>query len=114
MDLDSAAFGVKFAAHLWSHLDALDRLGSGGPRLGSGGRRGAAFYKKWLPSLLTSMEATTKDPEGSGLLWSNTSRPMVGYGFQDAETKSGAVLYSSVLYWNASRLIGAMATKQGK
>jgi hypothetical protein len=48
-----------------------------------------------------------------GLLWSNTSRPSIGYGFQDGETKSGAVLYSSVLYWNASRLIAAMATTQG-
>ena len=48
------------------------------------------------------MEATTKNPSGSGLLWSNTSRPMVGYGFQDGEWKSGDVLYSNVLFWNAS------------
>ena len=59
------------------------------------------------------MAATTKSPSGSGLLWSNTSRPMVGYGFQDAEVKSGAVLYSSVLYWNATRLMAEMAHATG-
>lgn len=31
------------------------------------------------------------------------------YGFQDTMVKSGAVLYSSLLQWNASRLLGFMA-----
>lgn len=55
----------------------------------------------------------TSDPDGSGLLWSNTSRPMVGYGFQDTVVKSGAVLYSSVLLWNASGLLASMANVHG-
>ena len=38
---------------------------------------------------------------------------MVGYGFQDAETKTGDVLFSSLLYWNATRLMAAMARAQG-
>jgi hypothetical protein len=33
------------------------------------------------------------------------------YGFQDAEIKSGSVLYSSVLAWNASLLFADMATQ---
>jgi len=60
-----------------------------------------------------SINATTSDPDGSGLLWSNTSRPMVGYGFQDTVVKSGAVLYSSVLLWNASGLLASMANAHG-
>jgi hypothetical protein len=32
---------------------------------------------------------------------------------QDAEVKSGCVLYSSVLYWNATRLMAGMATATG-
>ena len=72
-----------------------------------------AFWEKWSPLLLKSLRATTKSPDGSGLLWSNTSRPMVGYGFQDAETKTGDVLFSSVLYWNATRLMAKMAQAQG-
>lgn len=35
------------------------------------------------------------------------------YGFQDDEIKSGAVLYSSVLAWNASRILAAAATAHG-
>jgi hypothetical protein len=31
-------------------------------------------------------------------------------GFEDTVVKTGAVLYSSILQWNASRLMGAMAT----
>ena len=97
-DLDSCAFGVKWAAHIWSHVPPA---------------QASAFFKRWLPTLLRGMAATTKSPSGSGLLWSNTSRPMVGYGFQDGEWKSGDVLYSNVLYWNATRLVGEMASKQG-
>ena len=80
-DLDSCAFGVKWAAHIWTHVPP---------------EQASAFFKKWLPTLLRGMTATTKSPSGSGLLWSNTSRPMVGYGFQDGEWKSGDVLYSNV------------------
>jgi hypothetical protein len=98
LTLDTSSFAVKLAAHIWERMTP------------SGG---AAFYKKWLPTLLLSLNVTTKDPDGSGLLWSNTSRPQLGYGFQDGETKSGDVLYSSLLYWNATRLIARMADKQG-
>jgi hypothetical protein len=38
----------------------------------------------------------------------------VGYGFQDDEVKTGDVLYSSVLYWNATRLLGGMARARGR
>ena len=34
---------------------------------------------------------------------------MIGYGFQDTIVKSGVVLYSSLLHWNATMLLGNMA-----
>lgn len=96
--LDSGAFGVKLAAHLWAHAEPA---------------AAAALYRKWVPRLLRGLAATTKDPDGSGLVWSNTSRPMVGYGFQDGEVKSGDVLYANLLYWNATRLLAQQAAALG-
>ena len=65
-DLDSSGFAVKLAYHIWSLL------------LTSAEEKNA-FYKKWGPALERGMNATTHDPEGSGLLWSNISAPVVGY-----------------------------------
>ena len=89
-DLDTCAFAVK-SLHVY-----VEKLG------GASTAAGKALFLKYKEAMLKSMKATTKEPDGSGLLWSNTSDPQVGYGFQDAEIKSGAVLYSSILYWNAS------------
>ena len=97
-DLDSAAFAIKLAHHIWSPLAPSKET---------------LFFQKWAYPLERGMNATTSDPAGSGLLWSNTSRPMVGYGFQDTIQKSGVVLYSSILQWNASRLMSAMAHGMG-
>ena len=58
---------MKLAHEIWSHLPAADAQ---------------AFYSKWAAPLERSINATQTDPEGSGLLWSNTSAPNVGYGFQ--------------------------------
>jgi hypothetical protein len=62
-DLDSAAFAVKFAHHIWSH-----------------GTAASALYARWGAALARSIRATTVSPTGSGLLWSNTTRPMIGCG----------------------------------
>ena len=98
-DLDSAAFAVKLAHQIWFQTTAPSAQ--------------RILFAKWARALERGMNATTSDPSGSGLLWSNTSRPMVGYGFQDTIQKSGVVLYSSVLQWNASRLLGEMAEASG-
>lgn len=37
--------------------------------------------------------------------WINASRQLIGYGFQDGEYMSGDVLYSSILYWNATKIL---------
>ena len=96
-DLDSAGFATKLAYHLWAHLPAPEAR--------------ARFYRKWGTALLKTMAATTAAP--TGLLWSDPKRPMVGYGFKDAEIQVGEVLYSSVLQWNASLCLAEMASQAG-
>ena len=70
-DLDSASFAVKLAYHVWKYLLDDDDAAAK-----------TAFVQKWAGPLERSLNATAKDPNGSGLLWSNTSAPVVGYGFQ--------------------------------
>ena len=102
LDLDTCAFAVK-------------SLHVGYKVLGGDAKtpESKAFFDKYKAAMVKSLATTTKDPAGSGLLYSNTSAPMVGYGFQDAEVKSGCVLYSSILYWNATKLMHKMATDTG-
>ncbi len=67
-DLDSAGFAVQLAYHIWSHAPTAGEAQS--------------FYLRWAGPLERSLNATLVDPAGSGLMWSNTSAPNVGYGFQ--------------------------------
>ena len=97
-DLDTASFAIQLASTFWTRLPAA---------------RARALYTRWRRPLLRSLDATVVSPDGSGLLWSDPRQPIIGYGFQDAEIKSGAVLYSTVLAWNATRLLAAMAHTAG-
>lgn len=98
-DLDSAPFATLTAYHIWENSCA------------SISERNA-WYDQWGQLLDKSLNATTKLP-GTTAVWSNTSRPMVGYGFQDNEVKSGVVLFSNVLYWNATLGLAEMAAQRG-
>ena len=71
---------------------------SGAGREVSGG--GAAFLKEFGSAVALAMEAT---PMRHGLPWSDPARPCVGYGFTDTIMKTGNELYSSILFWDASR-----------
>jgi hypothetical protein len=98
-DLDSAPFATLTAYHVWraSCASKLERN---------------AWYDQWGQLLDKSLNATTKLPGGNAV-WSNTSRPMIGYGFQDNEVKTGVVLFSNILYWNASLHLAEMAAERG-
>ena len=59
-DLDSTSFAIKLAHQVWSNLNANASAGSsslGTPK---------EFYLKWASALEASVNATAKDPEGSG------------------------------------------------
>eukprot|EP00943_MAST-04B_sp_MAST-4B-sp1_P001236 g1236.t1 len=101
-DLDTSSFATKLFSHIWNNYDFGDD---------SNGKE--AFYLKWKDVILRSLEKTTKDPNSSGLIWSNTSFIQIGYGFQDDEIKSGNVLYTSILYWNSTLEMAAIAEEYG-
>ena len=98
IDLDSGPFGVKLAAAVMSTMTSAGRM---------------SFVTKWERVLANGLNVTTLDPNGSGLPWINSSRQLIGYGFQDGEYMSGDVLYSSILYWNASGILADLYAEAG-
>ena len=98
IDLDSGPFAVKMADAIVSALPEHD---------------GKAFFLKWHAALANGLNVTTLDPDGSGLPWINSSRQLIGYGFQDGEYMSGDVLYSSILYWNATGILADLYAQAG-
>jgi hypothetical protein len=60
---------------------ALAHAGTGAES-GAGAQGRNALYTQWGPALLRSINATTSDPDGSGILWSDPDHPVIGYGFQ--------------------------------
>jgi hypothetical protein len=66
----------------------------------------AAFLGKWLPSLLRSLaRIPIASDGGSSLAWNSPDDPIVGYGFEDFEVKSGALTYMSLLTLEACALL---------
>ena len=59
MTLDTCSFAVKLAAHVWDRLEPA---------------AAAQFFRKWMPTLLKSMDATTKDPDGCGAFFQTDGR----------------------------------------
>ena len=51
-------------------------------------------------------------PMLNGLPWSDPSNPHIGYGFTDTIAKTGNALYSSVLYWDASKQLAAPSLRR--
>ena len=99
--LDSGPFAIKLAAALISAMTAEE---------------GKAFFLKWQTALSRGLNATTLNPNGQGLPWIDPARPAPsrGYGFQDGEYLSGDVLYSSILFWNATRILADLYDDAGQ
>ena len=98
--LDSGPFAVKLASTLVSAMSPDE---------------GKAWFLKWEAALSKGLNATTLDPNGSGLPWIDPAKPEPsrGYGFQDGEYMSGDVLYSSILFWNATRILADLYDSVG-
>ena len=99
IDLDSGPFAVKLATAVISAMTAEE---------------GREFFLRWERTLANGLAVTTLDPDGSGLPWINSSRQLIGYGFQDGEYMSGDVLYSSILFWNATRILADLYDDAGQ
>ena len=52
-------------------------------------------------------------PRKDGLIWIDPENPHTPYGFTDQVRKTGTELYSSLLYWEASRMLAEMAKAVG-
>lgn len=58
-----------------------------------------AFARQWLGALRRALDFTLRDAQG--LVFIPPERPHSPYGFTDTIAKTGALLFSSLLYWKA-------------
>jgi hypothetical protein len=96
--MQSGPFAVKMADALIGAMPEADA---------------AAWFLKWEAALSNALNVTTLNPNGTGLPWISRTRQLIGYGFQDGEYMSGDVLYSSVLYWNATGILSDLYERLG-
>jgi hypothetical protein len=59
------------------------------------------LFKQWAPKLDRAMHWIPRS--GSGLVWNDPARPHSPYGFTDTVTKTGELLFESLLYWTAAQ-----------
>ena len=70
------------------------------------------FVAETVPALKRAMDSMPRDEQG--LSWIDPAAPHTAYGFTDQIFKTGAELFSSLLYWEASRKLAEMATVVGE
>ena len=93
-EADSAQFAVQLADEYYQR---------------SGDKK---FVAATLKPLQRAMDSMPRNPEG--LSWIDPAAPHTAYGFTDQVYKTGAELFSSLLYWEASRKLADMATAVGE
>lgn len=67
------------------------------------------FAARWLPALGRGLDYTPR--HSSGLVYIAPGRPRSPYGFTDTIAKTGELLFSSLLYWDACRQMAALARR---
>lgn len=87
--LDNAQFLTKIACTYARHMKDLDLFGEIVDRLDRA--------MDWVP--------LSRD----GLVWNDPENPHSPYGFTDCIGKTGELLFCSILYWEASRMLADMA-----
>jgi len=69
------------------------------------------FFRGVAGKLVRAMDFTPRS--GRGLIMIDPGRPHSPYGFTDTIAKTGELLFSSLLYWEASRELAALFEKTG-
>lgn len=69
------------------------------------------FFKKHEPNLRRAMDFTNKAP--NGLVYNDPENPQCIYGFTDVVKKTGHLLMTSVLYYDACLLLEKLCRKTG-
>jgi hypothetical protein len=70
-----------------------------------------AFFRKHEPSLRRAMDFVSRAP--NGLVFNDPDNPQCVYGFTDIVKKTGYVLFTSVLYYNACLRLEAACRQAG-
>jgi len=70
------------------------------------------FVAETIHALKRAMDSMPRDEQG--LSWIDPAAPHTAYGFTDQVFKTGAELFSSLLYWEASRKLAGMAAAVGE
>jgi hypothetical protein len=105
--LDSGAFAVKLAAVLVSSMGGQHRVE--GAQVEPAGQ---AWFLQWAHALSRGLNATTLGP--TGLPWIDPANidPARSSNMKTVNA-GGDVLYSSVLYWNATSILADLYTSAG-
>ena len=69
------------------------------------------FFRGVAGKLVRTMDFTPRSRDG--LVMIDPARPHSPYGFTDTIAKTGELLFSSLLYWEASRELAALFEKAG-
>ncbi len=72
----------------------------------------ATFASETVSALQRAMDSMPRDDRG--LVWIDPANPRTAYGFTDQVVKTGAELFCSLLYWEASRKLAEMALAAGE
>jgi uncharacterized protein YcfL len=70
-----------------------------------------SLYEEFREGLQKGLDFPKKNPEG--LLWIDPQNPHSPYGFTDTIFKTGALLFSSILQWEAYRAVAEMESETG-
>lgn len=70
-----------------------------------------AFFKKYEPALRRGMDFINRAP--NGLVFNKPENPQCVYGFTDVVKKTGYLLFSSVLYYDACLQLEELSRKTG-
>ncbi len=63
--------------------------------------RDGEFFRAVEPKIRSGLEFIARDERG--LVWNDPDNPQCPYGFTDTVSKTGALLFSSLLWWEASQ-----------
>ena len=80
------------------------------PAGGGGAAAAKALFCELQPAARRALDFVNRSA-ATGLVWNDVSRPNCTYGFTDTVAKSGALLFSSLLYYDASRQLAALAAR---
>lgn len=72
-------------------------------------RRDELFFLKVMDALCQAMDYMPRNSDG--LVYIHQGRPRSPYGFTDTVAKTGAVLFSSLLYWEACKCLTSLFRK---